>query len=228
MVSADRPLNKWPRRAALNGWFCDSGAFTHVTKHGGWTRTYQEHAELVSTLAERVPGLEWAAPQDWMCEQVALQATGLSIKEHQELTIQNYLDLQAYAPEIPWIPVLQGFTLDEYLECYDLYILAGVDLPARPLVGLGSVCRRQNSLEIELVVYNMWLLKLKCHGFGVKLRGLDDYKQYLQTADSQAWSAVASYTHQPLCRPDAGHRTCSVCYEWAHQWYDKVYERMVL
>ena len=221
MVSAEKELRRWPRRAALNGWVCDSGGFTHLTRHGKWMRTAEQHAELVQELADRCPGLEWAAPQDWMCEPFVLAKTGLSMLEHQERTVENFLQLRELAPDIPWIPVLQGYLVDDYYKCWDLYHRAGVDLVAQDLVGVGSVCRRQNSNEIELLFYNLWLNKFKTHGFGVKLRGLDDYKEYIETADSTAWASNAKWAKGPMCGSDS-HKKCTQCFEFAHTWYETV------
>jgi hypothetical protein len=50
------------------------------------------------------------------------------------------------------MPVVQGWRLADYLACAELYAVAGVDLAALPLVGLGSVCRRQSTAEIAVIV----------------------------------------------------------------------------
>ena len=225
MCSAEHALKRWAHRPALNGWFCDSGGFTHVNRYGGWKRSAPEHAALVQTLQERCPGLEWAAPQDWMCEPFVLAKTGLTLQDHQHRTVDNYVELVSLAPEVPWIPVLQGYERNDYYRCWEFYDEAGVDLQSQPLVGVGSVCRRQNTMEIELLFYNLWLSGFRnVHGFGVKLRGLDDYKEYLLTADSMAWSALASWKRKPMC-DSTSHKTCSTCFVWAHQWYDTVLAR---
>jgi hypothetical protein len=75
--------------------------------------------------ASEIGGMEWAAPQDWMCEPWIVEKTGLSVREHQERTVANYLDLRGRGP---FIPVLQGWTLADYETCADLYEQAGVNL----------------------------------------------------------------------------------------------------
>ena len=158
---------------------------------------------------------------DWMCEPFVLARTGLTIEEHQRRTVENLLELRSIAPGIPWIPVLQGYEVNDYLTCANMYDDAGLDLRAEPLVGVGSVCRRQNSDEIELVFYNLWLQGLtNTHGFGVKTRGLDDYQQYIRSADSGAWSATAKWRKNICGNPD--HRICSSCFVWAHEWYERI------
>jgi hypothetical protein len=83
-----------------------------------------------------------------MCEQYIVATTGLSVEEHRRRTIQNYLRLKELAPDLPFMPVLQGWTLQDYLHCVQLYEAAGVDLTSEPIVGVGSACRRQATEEI--------------------------------------------------------------------------------
>ncbi|WP_254874319.1 MULTISPECIES: hypothetical protein [Streptomyces] len=190
--------------------------------------------------------VRWAAPQDWMCEpQVIFGANhhlpphhpqyfrgttphhsgragrtdrefDLAVRLHQERTIENFLELRRLAPDQPFIPVLQGWAPRHYLRCLDLYGQAGVALEREPLVGLGSVCRRQHTAEIGNLVQALTAAGLRLHGFGVKREGLAQYGRYLASADSLAWSAGARY-NPPL----AGHlhKSCSSCPEWALRWY---------
>jgi hypothetical protein len=95
--------------------------------------------------------------------------TGLSVREHQERTVANYLDLRDRGP---FIPVLQGWTLDDYERCIDLYEDAGVDLTTEPLVGIGTVCRRQARPRSPQIVGALSSYGLSLHGFGMKSRGL--------------------------------------------------------
>jgi hypothetical protein len=81
----------------------------------------------VNRYADEIGQLDWAAPMDWMCEPWIVEKTGLSVREHQERTVANYLALRDRGP---FIPVLQGWTLEDYETCVDLYAQAGVDLSA--------------------------------------------------------------------------------------------------
>jgi hypothetical protein len=50
--------------------------------------------------------------------------------------VVNFVQLRDMAPDLPIIPVVQGFTPDEYRRCADLYwTLAGVDLTTADRVG---------------------------------------------------------------------------------------------
>src|SRR5271156_4768107 len=96
--------------------------------------------------------------------------TRLSVAEHQRRTVASYLHLRDIAPDLPFIPVLQGFTCQEYQECADLYAAAGIDLTAEPLVGLGSVCRRQATAEAHQIITALHARGItRLHGFGVKI-----------------------------------------------------------
>jgi hypothetical protein len=143
-------------------------------------------------------------------EPVMPAKTGLTVAEHQRRTVANYLQLRALAPEVAFIPVLQGWTTGDYLACVDLYQAAGVDLTAVPVVGLGSECRRQATAEIGEVVAMLAGLGLRLHGFGVKRLGLARYGHLLESADSMAWSAAYRKQRAPL--PGCwGHKNCANC-----------------
>src|SRR6266536_2188786 len=115
---SDRRLRAYRRlpRAAAN-WALDSGGFTELATHGSWEHgpTPAQYVARVRRYARDVGRMAWAAPQDWMCEPFILAKTGLSVAEHQARTIANYLRLRNLAPDLPFVPVLQGWTLADYL-----------------------------------------------------------------------------------------------------------------
>ena len=199
--------------AGLCRWALDSGGFTELSLHGRWITPAEDYAAAVTRYAKRIGGLDFAAPQDWMCEPVMLARTGLPVAEHQHRTVENYLALRQLAPDLPFIPVVQGWRLPDYLACVDLYASAGVDLAARPRVGLGSVCRRQSTAEIAVIVTALASLGLRLHGFGIKTSGLDQYGHLLASADSMAWSYAA---RRAPARPGRyRHRNCANCQTYA-------------
>lgn len=157
-----------------------------------------------------------------------LDRTGLTVREHQERTVANFLELEALWPgtgsgagECPIMPVVQGWTLDDYLRCVDLYESAGVRLAENyPVVGVGSVCRRQNTDEIAVIFRELAQLDLPLHGFGVKTGGLARYGRWLTTADSMAWSYQAR--RNPPLPGCSGHKNCANCMRYALTWRDRV------
>lgn len=159
--------------------------------------------------------MDWAAPMDWMCEPQMLERTGLTVKDHQRLTIENFLDLRHRAPELPFTPVLQGWDIKDYHRHVDDYAAAGIDLTAEPLVGVGTVCRRQHTSAVEAVLTSLARRDLQLHGFGVKTLGLKRYGYCLKSCDSLAWSYRARNA-PPL--PGCTHKSCSNCLRFATAW----------
>ena len=210
-------------RPASCRWALDSGGFTELSLHGRWITPAESYAAAVADYAERVGGLDFAAPQDWMCEPFMVARTGLSVREHQDRTVASYLELRRLAPGLPWIPVVQGWHLADYLRCADLYASAGVDLAEAPRVGLGSVCRRQSTAEIAVIVTELARRGLRLHGFGVKTGGLHLYGHLLASADSMAWS-YAARRELPL-RGCTGHKNCANCLSYATSWRRSVLAR---
>ena len=135
-----------------------------------------------------------AVSQDYMCEPVILEQTGLSIEEHQRLTIERY-DALSTLVSVPLMPVLQGFRVNDYLKHIDNY---GTRLSLGAWVGVGSVCKRnarpQEVADILAAIKNK-RPDLKLHGFGLKLTALESRKvrELLYSSDSMAWSYPARF-----------------------------------
>jgi len=189
MVSHGRLRTRKRLPQATAPWVCDSRGFTELSQRGRWTIGAREYVAALRRYAREVGRLEWASPQDWMCEPWILSKTGKTIPEHQQLTVESVLLLRALlAGEVHVIPVLQGWTLPDYLACVRLYAAHGVDLRAEPVVGLGSVCRRQATDEIHTIVSVLSAMGLNLHGFGVKTAAIEAVGPLLESADSEAWS----------------------------------------
>jgi len=201
---------------ARESWALDSGGFTELSLYGEWRTTPVVYAADVRRFAQEIGRLDWVAPQDWMCEPFMLEKTGLTVREHQQRTVDNFMRLRDLLGSFV-TPVLQGWTLDEYLRCADLYFAAGVDLYHEPVVGLGSVCRRQNTYEAGKIVRD--LSDLRLHYFGAKITGLGNFADALTSADSMAWSYRARHD-TPL--PGCTHKSCANCPRYAMRWRDHV------
>lgn len=208
---------------ARSEWALDSGGFTELNSPPyRWQTTVEEYVEAVQRYQSEIGGLRWAAPMDWMCEPAVIAKTGLSVREHQERTVQNYLDLRGRGP---FVPVLQGQHLPDYEVCVDLYRDAGVDLWAEPIIGLGTVCRRSRAPEIAQIVSALASSGLRLHGFGMKSAGLARVAHLLASADSMAWSTRGrmawQYDRVKMC--GGSHvGSCANCLSWALQWRGRV------
>jgi hypothetical protein len=219
-ISRRRLMRQKTLPAALGEWALDSGGFTELNLYGEWQTTAVEYVEQVRRFESEIGNLSWVAPQDWMCEPFMLEKTGLTIEEHQMRTALNFEQLR-YALGDLVIPVLQGWTRDDYLQHWELYDALHFPLENEPLVGLGSVCRRQNTSEAGMIVRS--LSELQLHYFGAKLTGLESFSDVLASADSLAWSYRARNDH-----PLAGctHKSCSNCMRYAIRWRDQLVARL--
>jgi len=117
---------------------------------------------------------------------------------------------------------LPGAARDRW-RCAELYEAAGIDLGAEPLVGLGTVCRRQQTIMVGALVATLAADGLRLHGFGFKRTGLRDAAPHLASADSLAWSLNARRN-----RPLAGceHASCANCLAYALAWRGETLEQI--
>ncbi len=214
---------------AIAPWALDSGGFSELSLYGEWRTTPQEYVTAVRRYDEEIGRLEWAAPQDWMCEPIMLAKTGLTVHEHQLRTVANFVLLQELwyretDDESPFMPVLQGWANpDHYLRCARIYAEHGVDLCDYPVVGLGSVCRLQATDIIGDIIAAVRAgidPELSLHGFGVKTLGLKRYADQLETADSLAWSYDGR--RSPPMAGCVGHKNCANCLRYALAWRERV------
>jgi hypothetical protein len=219
MVSRRSLAGRRTMPRAANAWVLDSGGFTELSLNGGWEIPTHVYAMEVRRFRDEIGRMAWAAPQDWMCEDDILAKTGLTVAEHQARTVGNFLDLKAIDDTLDVIPVVQGKTVADYERCLTLYDRAGVDLHAEPLVGVGSVCRRQSTAEAAAIIGTLAETGLRLHGFGLKLDGLAASADHLASADSLAWSREARWS-DPL--PGHTHASCSNCVHWALRWRERV------
>lgn len=210
-----------PRAKGL--WALDSGGFTELSMHGMWLLPPRSYARLVRRFRDDVGQLAFAAIQDWMCEETLLRRTGLDVAAHQERTIINWLELNAIAPELPWLPVLQGWTRGDYLDHIDAYARVGTDLTMLPLLGVGTMCRRQHTMRAALLRNELHELGLKIHAFGFKTSGLMSSWQSMTSSDSLAWSFHA---RKGAPHPDCAHSRCSNCLRFALAWRDDLLARL--
>lgn len=210
---------------ARTSWALDSGGFSELDRHSRFVTTPEEYVDAVRRYESELGGLEWASPQDWMCEPWMIEKTGLSIEAHQERTVENLLLLRELAPEVRWTPVVQGWEIDDYVTCVGLYLEAGIDLRDEPLVGVGSVCRRQSTDGIGEIFSKLTGGGISCHGYGVKRAGLRRYGRFLTSADSMAWSFRARRGQVRLdgCTHKGDCRNCPI---FALQWREKVLETL--
>jgi hypothetical protein len=193
----------------------DSGGFTELKDHGRWIITPAEYVDFLDRVWEETGAYDFAAPMDWMCEPAVIAGgrfaglhfvgTGLSEAEHQRLTLDNFLDLRTRAPRRRVAPVLQAWRRRGYLRHRAMYAAAGIDLSAEPVVGLGSVCRRQNTDEVADIINALLDSGVRnLHGFGFKVEGLRRCWPDLTTERRSPCRSVPAPPVCPRCPADLG------------------------
>jgi len=177
----------------VNDWMLDSGAFTEVTKYGGYRSGVQAYADQIKRWRS-CGNMLCAVSQDYMCEPFALAKTGLTVEDHQRLTIERFVDLlQVSDDDTPILPVLQGWKPEDYARHVEWY---GDLLPQNAWVGVGSVCKRNAKPESVLEILRSVVSvrpDLNLHGFGLKVSALrnESIRSILYSSDSMAWSFAA-------------------------------------
>ncbi|VVJ22680.1 Uncharacterised protein [Amycolatopsis camponoti] len=222
LVSHRRLAGRRTLPRATHPWAVDSGGFSELSLYGRWRSDARSYVAAVRRYAEEIGNLEWAAPQDWMVEAAVRARTGLSVRAHLQRTVRNYLQLRDLAPELPIIPIVQGDQVTDYHRCADLYERHGVDLAALSLVGVGSVCRRSHTGEVERIVRSLHARGLVLHCFGVKILGLARYGEAIASSDSAAWSFSGRYVAG--CTPS--HRSEANCLRYALDWHARLHQRI--
>lgn len=240
---------------AVVPWALDSGGFTELSTpppgspqtewHDGhapistiqvrephrWQITPEEYVDTVRRFDEEIGLMEWAAPMDSMCEPWITQATGRTVEQHQADTVTNLLRLwELGGRDLGIVPVIQGWAPSDYLRHVAMYRAAGVRLEDEPVVGVGSVCRRQSTTEaLGIFAAIADLIGPILHGFGLKGAAFGlGIERYLLSADSLAWSYNAR-RNAPL--PGCAHgRTgtgkCNNCPRFALEWRSRALSRV--
>ncbi len=178
---------------AVGDWIMDSGAFTMIATHGRYLDPPAVYAAQIKRWSMN-GNLLAAVAQDYMCEPVMLAKTGLTVEDHQRLTIERYDALISEDVGGVYImPVLQGYAPVDYLRHLKMY---GDRLVPGAWVGVGSVCKRNgNPMSVLMVLMAIKHARpdLRLHGFGLKTTALLSaaIRALLHTADSMSWSFAA-------------------------------------
>jgi len=208
-------------------WGLDSGAFSELLNHGRWTISAPHYADNVRRINEEIGNLQWASIQDWICSPAVLQRTGLSLKVHQTKTVDNLYKLRKLAPEIKWLPVLQGWNVKSYLTHLRMYRTRGFALEKEKLVGVGSLANRQQSEELPEILTALNAEGLRIHAFGLSLVGLKKVSNMITSSDSMVWSFVARRRRIKYGRCQERHLVCNNCLSYALSWRRQVLSQLL-
>jgi hypothetical protein len=205
-------------------WIMDSGAFTEISINGKYTFTPQEYLHYIELHQPKI-----FFNKDFMCEPSILKKTGMTVKQHQEKTIDNQIKimnlLENYNINSVFAGCIQGWEISDYLNHIDMLKQGGL---ITSKMGVGSVCRRNSKSQILeiLQAVKQELPNTKLHGFGIKTDILKEplvYK-YLDSCDSMAWSFAGRKIKSkpcPVCEyTDA--KNCANCYRFMLKWYKRL------
>ena len=201
-----------------SGWAMDSGGFSEILTQGRWTITSRQYAEGVRRIAHEVGNMRWATIQDWVCSPGALRSSGLSLRMHQRKTVQSLESLRTLAPEMAWLPVLQGWNVESYITHLKMYRDFGFALEKEPLVGVGSFAARQRSKELNLALSVLHHEGIRIHAFGLSSLGLMRVHRFICSADSMVWSYVARRRRLKHTKCQGTHSVCNNCLDFALAW----------
>jgi len=165
--------------------FLDSGGYQAFTRFSGYPFTVEQYARYVDRIKPT-----FVATMDYPCEK---ELTLLdSRKERIKETVNNAVELADLEEIIGFdaqiVPVIQGYSGQEYIHCIDLYNEVGLPLD---YIAVGSLCKRKNMKEIRdvLLAIKYVLPKSKIHAFGLSLSAIKDFAvvQSINSFDTQAW-----------------------------------------
>lgn len=168
--------------------FLDSGGFVFFNDYGRYPFSPARYMNLVAYLQPH-----FYASLDYPCEPtITSQLAQTTITERINATVRNALalaDMETMVPGSQLVPVIQGWTVEEYRYCLDRYAEAGM---IRPYMAVGSLCTRSRNDEIAAVIRNVHnyaagLGVERLHMFGLKRsEALDPVHDLIHSRDSAA------------------------------------------
>jgi len=164
----------------------DSGGFTAAARWGDYPFTPKEYVEWAKTISEGHE-LAFVAVMDYACERGVNRSVHATNLQRIKATVENTLRCFDAEPDFPWLPVIQGYTLDEYFTCIEMLEKEGL---LRPTMGIGTLCTRRPSEAAKVIVaIGRRLPEVRFHAFGLDMRAITPETAYhLNSWDSYSWS----------------------------------------
>jgi hypothetical protein len=184
---------KYQKRCGLR--WLDSGGYLLLNLFGYYPFSVINFANLIAFLMPH-----FYATMDYPCEPDISRCLGLmSNIERIQATIENALKMMEWESHLPGqlVPVIQGYTLEEYQHCIRLYKQAGA---IREYMAVGSMCRRINTEELNRLIPGIYHAAQqvgvkRLHFFGLKLSpDLIPLEKYIWSRDSAV--AMDDYDNQ--------------------------------
>lgn len=182
---------KWKFAPTVKRVFLDSGGFTFFKRWAEYPFSIETYVEFANQVRNN-HSLEVVAILDYPCEENTVRSERLgSNLQRIEATVENAVGCYEADSSLPWIPVIQGYTLPEYLHCWDLYRERGIKAD---YWAIGSVCARKKVGGIRNILTSLKRETQKeLHAFGLALIFIRDPQIWysLFSSDSRAWSFMS-------------------------------------
>lgn len=221
---------KTPFPRARTVYAIDSGAYTHLTRHGRWVETPEQYVASLRRYWAELGPFEFAGQQDSICQPevrhhiATVTGEEPTVEALQADTVANYLRLVEIAPDLPIAPTIQGDRFEDYVRCADMFEAAGVDLASLPVVGVGSLVGKPPALieRVATALHSRGIYSI--HGFGVKGRGIDAAAHNMASADSLGWSFSGRMNPMVGCTHRS--KSCAHCPRYALAWWRETVDRV--
>lgn len=153
----------------------DSGGFHSLREHGEYPWSVEEYHQAVADVDATY---DWVAPMDYPSPELA--------DDYRRKTFENVVR-QTDLADYHVIPVLQGETPAEYVEMYDWYRDAGIDVSKIGVGGLVPIRAPTTVRDISYEVADAVASGTELHGFGIKFRELK-HGAVFDTVDTATWT----------------------------------------
>jgi hypothetical protein len=175
---------RYPRQASET--WLDFGGFTLLNKYPDYPFSPMAALNLVTWLKP-----DYFASLDYPCEPDISRSLArlMTNQERIEKTVTNAVEMaqgldMLHPAKSVMVPVIQGYTLQEYEYCLGLYAQAGL---LREYMAVGSVCRRWKVAELRQIIPAIWQAARdrgveRLHWFGLKV--LPELQPYIYSMDT--------------------------------------------
>lgn len=167
----------------------DSGGYAFFSRWGEYPFDLEKYLELAYYLRDLHP-LYRVATLDYPCEPDINRSQIMTNEERIQKTVSNAVECFHKDNSIPWLPVIQGYTVEEYLYCIDLYNDYGI---GSDYWAIGSICSRKGApYELRNIITKIKERHQtqKLHAFGLGIPYLSDPQIFnaIYSSDSAAWN----------------------------------------
>lgn len=169
-----KPL-RLPRYETL---FLDSGGFSVLQRFGKYPYSAEQYAALAREL-----GASYVSTMDYPCGVKGAPSPKTCI----QMTVDASIDCLD-VPDVPWVQVIQGGSVPDYLDCCDAVRDAGLETK---VLAVGSLVARCDTSEVRSILEGVCgrFHSARMHGFGIGKRHLRSrhVRSLLWSADTTAW-----------------------------------------